>query len=1299
MNLAPRPFEISDFSGGITDNYLQGDPRRSQTLDNFFITVDKKLEERPAFRPINATAYTLASHQQRVNGMYSFINETILMGSSGRAMSYLPDLRGLSNWTGITGAGGNQVIQGGDVNSQITTGEFQRQIYLTSDGTDADQGAVPSKLYRDSGNNWTAQTAGLPRSYAKPNYTNETLLSTCINLANNLRTSFISHISDAQNAVSPQSLSNHISYTNLHFNKDNYSLSFFQAYTFTSADPEPGPSPTPTPAPAATDQASLFTLVYALAQAFTHHVTDALGGLNNQATVYFPVAQGFPAGSASTYQPAYHINTTVYGGNSGTTVQYPPRGPHVQLTNASLPTTLLAAAAQLDDIYQKWNWHRKAVWTHSVYNDPAVFDKYAPTLSKVGAIQFTNPIPTVTPDFSDLYAYTNNLKYLLNYHTSPALISTTSAHKESTDSYWQYNTKVTLPDCTDQDSMGLMIFWLRSMYQLHYLDASTPNHTAVTFSTTNGSANITTVVKVATGAAFTIPSTGAGGAINSVLYVAAGGFQSFSGQNGKIALVTTSGSGTATLDRLWTGSSSSFTGYVSQSIFHTSYNPTTAAYIDAATSPEQVTDALVNSIWTYGTEPKSWLILASDFYNAFQAHTLYANVHQSGYVPATTNTAAYQGVTTNQGKPFFIPTTASYTYAFFFSNKYTVEPNGLSYLVAGNPVQTASTTSAVSLPLGYVIPTPYPTYFNSTPNLATRANVLSNLPVLTNDAKSNYDLANVMLNIYRTIDGGQTYYLVDQVTNGTTTYSDTSSDTLSVAGKTLLPTRQQIYTTGGNVGSDQPPQCKFMHILNGTAYYGAVTDSGQFFPNRIRQAVQLAPDWCPASFNDDLDDALTGISSTRSNVVAFCKNSLYRMVGGFNQVGQGTLTHERISDTTGALNAKSIVRTEIGIFFAGTDGFYYTDGYQIIKISIDLDKTYQALTSTDNQKRAIAGTYDKVTRRVWWSMRVNPTDSENSVVYVFYLNYGVKPSGTFTTISNYSYFWPASLTFIQGVAYMGDRQGFTLKLDQDNKDDSIVSTSGDPTTWNTVAIPFNWTSTAIDMGTTFMKKWVTKLHVVGKNTGNVSAIPYVLRDLNQSGAGAKAMSPINYNVNLWWGNPTVTWGDASVRWQTDGKMDLWRWFPQGALRSDFIQLKIVPDTNAVVYSSSQDYPRAQRQVAVDATAKTATIDNQGVFFAYWPGDCVGMNISFATDNYVKQFPILSIAVEDTSLGVLTFSDPTNLAINADFCNGWQIRGARKNQRMTLTAVDLHFAFYGQENETSPGSYSNSGPGSGGANPP
>lgn len=1305
MGPGAQPLEFNDFSGGITENFMQGDPRRYQTADNYLITVDKKLVVRegdiPYDSPGSQINYMLPV-LSRVNGLYTVINETILLAQSGRKMHYIDPVNG---WTAITGPGGNQAIQGGDAYNQTSLAEFQHQTYLASDGGSIgnSQGVQPSKIFRDTNNAWTALTVGLPRSYSTPNYTVSSLLTSCIVVANALRTSMINHMSDANNdGNTALNVNWTVNFKNLHHAADHYSLSYFATQTFgTNTTLDPVPSPLPTPAPAASDQASLFTLVTALIAAFNYHTGDPLGNNNTSNLIKYH----------------FDIKTDVAG-----TVARAIKGPNAALVNNGTPTTVATAAAILDDLNQKWNWHRKSVWTHSPSNDPAQFDKYDPNLTKILPAYTANGGPTVTADYTDLFNYVNNLKTAYNTHVySFGAIAGGGLGGVHTQADYEFikfvngvtpssssnMTKILLPDCTDLDSMYLLIYWMRVLYgTMHVQDAGVSTYQICRYTSSAGSNVLTAVTNNTVPNTIIIPvgswiySPGTDGSVFLPVNTGSSGLQTA----GDVARVISSSLGTCTIDRIAIITVINGLGQYSNSWYHmanqntVNFNADAFANGDLINTPttlptvvEGQASYLATPATTLGTDPKSWLTLANEFFNCFAAHTNTGTGNILNYRHANIRlfSTYINAPTTN---PFFIPSVGQVSYALFFSHSYTVEPNGIQYLVQGNPIIVPSQQLAISYPVSYSISSQNISYYPNVLTQVTRANVLSNLPVLTNDTNTNYDLANVKLNIYKTTDGGTTYYLLAQVNNGTTSYSDTTNDQIAVAGALPLSTQQPIYTTGGVVGSDQPPVAKYVHNLNGTFFYGGITDTGQYFPNRIRQAIPFSPDSAPATFVDDMDDEITGITSTRNNFLIFCKNSLYRENGGFNSLGQGALTHERISDVIGCLNAKSIVKTEIGVFFAGSDGFYYTDGYQLIKISLDLDKTYAYFTQSQNQKQRIWGCYDKATRRVWWSVQYEPTDTDNSATYVFYLDYGVKPSGTFTRAVNGVYWRPSSMVFQNGMRIRGDERGYILRADPYAMTDAKIDVTLSPPNWGKIYLPYNFTSTAVDMGTTFKRKYLTKIHSTGKNTGNASIQINAIRDMNQDGDGIKPLTAINYLGNCRWGNPTFTWGDSTFIWRYDGKMDLWRRFPATSLRADFLQIQYVP-ARIAVYASSAEFP-VGANVTVDATLKTATILTPSGYSAIiWPIDVVDYYIAFQTDNYVQEFLITAL---DVTNKIVTFSDASNLSVAGTVA--WVIRGIKKQQRHTITSFVIHYAYLGDKTQAYPGKYTTSGTGNAGENP-
>lgn len=1267
-----QPLEMSDFSGGITENILQGDPRRYQSADNLYITIDKKLQERPAFVAFSSTGYNIPSAVgQRINNYFTVINESILLANSARNF-YYQNTSGV--WTKIVGVNGGEALTAGDTTSQVTISEFQRQVYVASDGVLGSNGVQPTKLYRDTTNTWVAKTAGLPRSYSPGNYSNSSLLSACIVNANALRTSIIAHLNDAQNVASG-SWSNQVAPGVtpgfLHANLDVLTLCYFQTVAFPYSL-IPAPSPLPTPQAACVDQASLFLLVQALNSAYAIHIADGMQG-----ALTFVSQTGATASS-------FHQNFPFTGGS-----QPLPRGPGATLNSPGTPTTLTACAAMLDDLWQKWNFHRLGVFTHDQQNNYGILNRYAPVGAKIGTVFLTQGAPTITPDFSDIIRYANNLKFIHNAHVFALPAAMTSqgfvgAHKQTSNYLYNLGLQCTLPDATDLDSAYILIYWVRALYGSHYIDANALVYINVNYTSTAGSANLTAMSFVASGGtnmaslvgqyAWPIP-------VRSIVGANQDGTTTYS-----VSRVLTAGTGIATLDRPALNTATSI-GQFSLSQYHQNINPLTGASIDGG-SPEQSIDNLSNPYLTVGSSLATWLLLANDFFYAIANHISNQNIHFVG------SSGTFFFNTMLKAAPylnFFIPTVATVSYAVFFTDQYTVEQNGIQYLVNGNPVVSASTTVPISQPVGTVPTNLYPAIFTQLNTTVQYGTTLSNLPVLVNDATTQYDTVNAKLNIYRTTNGGTTFYLLAQLPNGTTTYLDIINDTVANPGGTPLISGQPIYTAGGVVGSDQPPVAKFTHILNGTVYWGGVTDTGQFFPNRIRQSVPFAPDNSPATFTDDLDDALVGLSSTHNNLIAFCQNSIYRMAGGFNIQGQGALTHSNISDTLGCMNAKSIVRTEVGIFFAGNDGFYYTDGFQIINITLELKKTYAALTQSASQKRSIYGAYDKVSRKVYWAMKTSANDSDNSVVYVFYLDYGIKPSGTFTLIQNGSNFRPSSLVFMQGVLYYAHEKGYLLKADPLNKFDSLVN-SGTPDTWVNGAIPYNWTSVAVDMGTVYRRKYMTKFHLIGENIGNVGVQPNVIRDMGQYNNKPIAFTPINYTQNMRWNTPIVVWGDATQVWNQGSKMDVYRAFPQGSLRCDFMQMQLVP-ASLPVYVSSISFPFGAN-ATVNSGAKSATIVTpSGYTKIVWPSDIVGYTICFQTDGYKTQYTIVSLNPDST---VLRVNDPNGTLPNATV--PWQIMGVKKEQRIKITSMVIHYMYLGDKNQAYPGGTSASGPGNGGANP-
>jgi hypothetical protein len=405
------------------------------------------------------------------------------------------------------------------------------------------------------------------------------------------------------------------------------------------------------------------------------------------------------------------------------------------------------------------------------------------------------------------------------------------------------------------------------------------------------------------------------------------------------------------------------------------------------------------------------------------------------------------------------------------------------------------------------------------------------------------------------------------------------------------------------------------------------------------------------------------------------------VTGNFNSLGQGSMQHEKISDKMGCISAKSIVTTEIGIFFAGLDGFYYTDGYQLIKITIDLNARYQSYTYSATQQKRISGAYDRYSRRVHWTMQSTPNDTNQDSIWIYYLDYGVKPEGVFTTASNPTYFRPSSVVAFNGTIVYGHELGYFLAFDPNTKTDPIINTAANPSTWNTAYIPYNFASCALGLGSLFKRKYSTKVQWKGENVGNVQAQITSIRDNRQD--IATALAPIQFNYNPMWGQPSISWQPGNsvnpYPWEYDHKLDAWRRFPAGQLRGDLKQLTITPSFSGIY--RYEDWPQFSfATISGSGTTKTVTIATPtGYTNIIWPPDVVGYYIAFSVDGQTTYNVTANYLITAVSGNQITISDPNNVLVAASNLV-WVIRGYRKQQRARIDSLIVHFDYLGDKND-------------------
>lgn len=535
-------------------------------------------------------------------------------------------------------------------------------------------------------------------------------------------------------------------------------------------------------------------------------------------------------------------------------------------------------------------------------------------------------------------------------------------------------------------------------------------------------------------------------------------------------------------------------------------------------------------------------------------------------------------------------------------------------------------------------------------------NPITVIPVLANGGTGNYDTSVIKIEIYRTLDGGDTFYRLGEVTNGTTTFNDNFSDA-SIQGNELL------YTTGGVVENDPPPFAKYVHVVNNTGYWGNIKEGTENLITEIRQSIPGDPDSVPADFSTNIEEELVGLSSIQSIPIAMGSRYIYRLEGNFDELGRGFINPVRISDTAGCVSNRSIVQAENMLFWAGRDNFYMTDGYKVLKIAEHLSETYRSMLAEISTAKRIVGTFDEKERRVHWALTTDSGNLDNDTIFVLDLQWGVSKESTFTTYSGGVNFRPTSITYFNGDLHRADTRGYVFRHNDEFVTDPKVNTLVSAATWSAATIIYRFKTIATSFGSTFVRKWVPKILLTAKNKSNISI---QINVINDEGKFTRSCKEIRYRRNFIWGDPDFSWGNPLCVWNAEGLIEQWRWLPARGLRVSYMQLEI---TNSYTIITNSD---TVGTATVDTGAKTATLDTAAT--ADWPEDSVDYFLSFEDDNYNKQY-LVTARTADT----LTFLDTANTAPNSS--NKWLLQGYKKGEVLNLLSFNIHYALLSKTQTT------------------
>lgn len=518
-------------------------------------------------------------------------------------------------------------------------------------------------------------------------------------------------------------------------------------------------------------------------------------------------------------------------------------------------------------------------------------------------------------------------------------------------------------------------------------------------------------------------------------------------------------------------------------------------------------------------------------------------------------------------------------------------------------------------------------------------NQVSNFPTLVNDISYSYDTDNIKIQIYRTIDAGITAYYVGEVANG---FAGAFADTVTDAD---LVNNVVLYSSGNSFENEPPPVASVMTVHNSVGYYGNI--SGK--PNRIVQSIPGDIDSVPSSFYVDLDDDVTGISSVQQNPLAFTSIKTYRLEGVIDVTGAGNISTEIVDDSFGCISHNSIVRGGSNfLYFASESGFCRTDGYIVEKIppeAYHINDRYAIFTDTDEKRKRIIGTYDRINKRVFWTVQ-NETDCDEVFIYD-------ETHNSFTTM-NGTDFSPTAIGFFNGNMVRGDRRGYIFEHRPENLNNPIIDEVISPASWFFEPVIFRYKSQRLDFGLSDINKWVTRINVGAPSQS--TDVDLQINSYDDNINIARPLKEVNAKSGLVWGDPDWVWGDANDVWGIETRFNHTRRFPSGKIRCKEKQVELTNAYTAIRQSYSDD---TNSQVTVIATTKTIAFVDSATYD--WPEDAQRHVIELGGNTY-------KVLVRTPDTLQLEDTDGTLVDGQYDFV----LRGYKENQEFNINSLIFNY---------------------------
>ncbi len=168
-------FPITNWTKGMTDNYVGAGPGYSEKLHNLFISRIGKPFQRPGIDVLNELPQIPAGLQQ-IDSVYYF--DSTIFVKSGTKLYYVDESDGDTNYTELDGPNADAFADS-EVGAKCSWSDSKGHLYATpGPGPTGKEGCRTVKVYRNAAGVWTLVQAGLPRCvndgtglYQGPTYT------------------------------------------------------------------------------------------------------------------------------------------------------------------------------------------------------------------------------------------------------------------------------------------------------------------------------------------------------------------------------------------------------------------------------------------------------------------------------------------------------------------------------------------------------------------------------------------------------------------------------------------------------------------------------------------------------------------------------------------------------------------------------------------------------------------------------------------------------------------------------------------------------------------------------------------------------------------------------------------------------------------------------------------------------------------------------------------------------------------------------------------------------------------------